>query len=229
MMAKKHRERIVHEYELERPLMAPEPEAQWWEPGPSDRVDHGGTHGASGVGTRAARHARKPKKRPDRASWTAVIMVLGAVLLIGALTVMLLDIRRGMTGGDPNASRTSTAAERPSGRVLYTDLPSPDTIARRLEKAGYKVDHLEPSYDRTEHGYDVAETKINGTAATILAFPDQATTRDFVNVAGNTRYVIVYGKLWAISFGQSQSLENKKLAEEVAGKLGVQYYWTPEE
>lgn len=213
-MAKK--ERIVHEYELERPLMAPDPEQVWWEKddGPPD---HGGTHGASGVGTRAVRlTAKKP-------GWGKILLLLLLVaLVLGAFLLMINDLRGGKSGGDPNPTVSQTQSK------IDNKLPSPDTIKVRLEKAGYKVDFLDDAYDRTEHGYDVADTEIEGHKAQILAFPDKATTDDFAVVAANTRYTIIKGKLWAISFGQRQEHSIKRLAEEIANKLNAVAIWTPE-
>lgn len=188
----------------------------WWdESRPAPVVKD---HGASEVGTRALRHA---KKKP---TWPIVAMLVALVLIILAGLLLYQDYRRAVVEGRPPAV-TSSASERPSGRVLHQP-PSPDTIKRRLQKAGFEVDYLETTYDKL--GYDAAKTRINGISATIVAFKDKATTKNFAKVGVNTGYVLVVGDTWGISFGQSQELATKQLTEQIAGKLHAKFYWTPE-
>lgn len=203
------KERIVHDYELGRPWPAPDPEAKWWEPEMT-------------TPSRAARHAKEPRK--TRVPLSKIVMILLLIaLILGAFLLLINDLRGGSTGGDKNATMVVTETTV----LLDPKLVSPDTVKLRLEKAGFQVEPLVDSYDRTQHGYDVADTIINRNKAQILSFPDKAVTRDFVNVGAGTGYVLVYGDVWAISFGQGE--DAKPLAEDVAAKLGAKFYWTPSE
>jgi hypothetical protein len=161
------------------------------------------THGASGVGDRAVRYAKKPPKP----RWTMVAMLLSLVLIILAGTLLYQDYRRAVVEGHPPV-RTTPASERPSGRVMGA--ASPDTIARKLKAKGFEVDYLASVADQRKLAYDVAETHIDGTQALILVFKDRATARRWVE---GSDVPVVYKNAWAVT------VPDQDLAGRLAQKM----------
>ena len=190
------------------PYPDPDPVDKWWEP--EDE-----THGASGVGSRAARHAKKPKDR--RPGKIALVLLLGLVAVIIVSLLIYQDFRRGMTAGDPNVS------------VERDNIPKPekfkgvsiDSIKEMLEGNGFKVDPLVITTDSQLVAYETADTKINGVEAGILAFADRDATANWVQINDDLNGIAVVGETWAISLDSSKSDDgpSHRLADKIAAKI----------
>lgn len=188
------KDRIVPRYELPG-------HDQWWDENATLPA-----HGASGVGTRAVRHAKK-KPKP---TWTIVVMFLGLILVILVGLLLFQDYRRAVAEGDHTVV-TSAASERPSGQVLHQPL-SPDTIKRKLQAKGFEVDYLVSVADQRNLAYDAAEAHIDGTPALILAFKDYDTTLKWIRATNDP---VIYHNTWAVS------VSDQNLAGHMAQKMGA--------
>jgi len=112
---------------------------------------------------------------------------------------------------EDHAILTSPAHDHPSGRVVG-ESPSPDTIKRKLQAKGFKVDYLATVADQRNLAYDVAETYIDGTPALILTFKDAKTRAKWVE---GSDVPVIYHNAWAVS------VPDQNLAGRMAQKLGV--------
>lgn len=168
------------------------------------------THGASGVGTRAVRHAKKKRER-KRPSWMTVAVLLGLVLVTLVGLLLYQDTRRAM-GEHNHDERDRSVSTLPAHTRVVGESPSPDTIKRKLQAKGFKVDYLATVADQRNLAYDVAETHIDGTPALILAFKDAKTRAKWVE---GSDVPVIYHNAWAVS------VPDQNLAGRMAQKLGV--------
>lgn len=180
----------------------PEPDQTWPPPGEESWWRSDQFHGASGVGTRAARRSKTKQVR-----WSLVAALVAMVLFIGLLTVSCLDMRQGRMLGSDKAPVLAPSRTN----LLDQNLASVDTIAEDLADHGFEVGPLTSITDQQLLAYEAVEVKINETPAIILTFKNQATTKKW---AKTIRSPAVVGDNWGIN------VKDKALARRIAIKLG---------
>ena len=204
------KERVIPEFEgLERPVPGPDRSMEWW-------------NDPDQPPSRSQRHVKGKNRSQEQPKWPMVALLVSIVIAVVVVLIVFLDMRKGSFVGSPGPGSVTTVT---SPRLAGT---SPDTVKAKLEKAGFRVEPLTTTSDPQHLGYDAAKTFINDQAATIVVFKDRSTAKAFAGLSLRARYVTVVGTTWAISFGQTEDLSIKQLAEEISIKGIGHPQWAPE-
>jgi hypothetical protein len=183
------RERIVHDYELERPIPGPDRSSDWWL----------STHGASGVGN------VKRKVKKQNPTWPIVLLLLMLVLVVTLALLLFLDLRKGKLWSPwpENANSTTPTS-------LRMDAVSVDTVKGWLVVKGFEVEHLQTVTDPRLLAYEYAQTYIDAKPAQIMTFKDEATAKRWIR---NSDIPTISKDTWVIA------VNNEELAQKMAKAL----------